>query len=138
MAFNGLLGFLYLPIMAGFINFGKLDWKQKLSIPLLSLIVPIMIFARNKDFFLLFLLVGTGAVLLAQLWELIRTGVRGVIDLRYIITFLVTNVLWFIFALSIKNLLLMIFNGAAILIYVFVVFLYWKYGQDEKKKLMEA
>jgi len=127
MSFNGLLAIPYIPIVIGFLKFKKLNFKEKISLPLTMAVVPLMIIIPSKDIFLLILLMISLVILGTQPLEMIKTKKRGAVEIKFILIFSITSIFWLIYAIAISNWVLIIFNSSALIIYAIIISLYYRY-----------
>ncbi|PIZ98397.1 MAG: hypothetical protein COX77_04590 [Candidatus Komeilibacteria bacterium CG_4_10_14_0_2_um_filter_37_10] len=127
MCFNSLLGLLYIPIIVGIYKFQTLSLIKKIIFFLTSLIVPMMIILQEKDIFLLVLLLISLLVLITQPLAMLKEKSRGSVDLNYILIFFVTSVFWLVYSMIINNWPLEIFNSLAIIVYLWILWLYHQY-----------
>ncbi|PKM91493.1 hypothetical protein CVU82_02760 [Candidatus Falkowbacteria bacterium HGW-Falkowbacteria-1] len=128
MVFNGLLFIPCIPVVMGIIKFKGLSLLDFLSFIFAAAIVPIMIVTNQKDIFVFILLVISLTTLATQPLTMIREGSRGSVEIKFVVVFLLTGVFWFVYALSINNWPLQIFNFVAVILYCLILFLYRKYG----------
>lgn len=127
MTFNGLLAIPYIPIVIGFLKFKRLNFKEKLSLPLTMAVIPLMIIIPSKDIFLLILLMISLVILGTQPLEMIKTKKRGAVEIKFILIFSITSIFWLIYAIAISNWVLIIFNSSALILYAIIISLYYSY-----------
>jgi len=125
--FNGLLGFLYLPVIIGLIKFKKFKLYEKIILPATALVIPAMIITTKKDSFLFILLMIIIITVIAQALEIRREKSRGSVEIRFIIILLLTNIFWLTYSIIMDNWPLKIFNSLAIIVYLWGIYLYKKY-----------
>ena len=125
--FNGLLGFLYLPIVIGLIKFKKFKLYEKILLPITALVIPVMIMTAEKDLLLFILLMVTLITIVTQVLEIRKEKSRGSVEIKFVVIFLLTNIFWLIYAFIIGNWPLEIFNSLAIVVYSWGICLYKKY-----------
>ncbi|MEI6835323.1 MAG: hypothetical protein WCK59_00645 [Candidatus Falkowbacteria bacterium] len=126
MTFNSLLAIPYIPIVIGLIKFKPLTRLEKISLPLTIAIVPLMIMIEEKDVLLLILSLISLVILITQPLEMIKTGKRGAVNIKFILIYLATSIFWLIYSLVISNLVLIMFNLGALVIYALITHLYYK------------
>ncbi len=133
MTFNGFLAIPYIPLIIGLIKFKRLTFIEKLSLPIIAAIVPIMILLSeaNKDYFLFFLLMTNLVILMTQPLAMLKSKTQGAVDIKFILIFSSTSIFWLIYALALGNWVLIIFNSVALLVYALIIYLYRRY-QDGK------
>lgn len=134
MIFNGLLGIIYIPIIVGILKFKKIPKNKKISMALMAIMVPAMAIFENKNLFISILLIGILLLLFRQLAEIAILRNRGALSLKFILVFLATTVFWLIYAIMIANLPLAIFNLIAMISFIFLLYFYFKYGEEKEKK----
>jgi len=127
MTISGLLAVLYFPIIIGLIKFKKLNLFEIISLILSASIVPVMIMVKDKDLFLLFLSFLSLLVLGTQPWKMLKEKSRGVVDITYVIIFMLSSLFWLGYAIAASNWVLQAFNSGSLLIYIFIIYLYRKY-----------
>jgi uncharacterized protein with PQ loop repeat len=125
--FNSLLFLPCAPIVIGIIRFKKLTRFDIASLILTVPIVPIMILTKEKDVFLLILLIISLAILVTQPFEMLKAKSRGSVEIWFVIIFLATSVFWFIYSSVSGNWALQLFNFCAIIVYSLIIFLYARY-----------
>jgi len=90
-------------------------------------IVPAMIFIKEKEILLFSLLVISLIFLAGQPLAMIKVKSRGVVEIKFIATFLLASIFWLIYLIIIDDWALQIFNALAMMIYFFIIYLYKKY-----------
>jgi len=127
MLFNGLLGFLYIPIIIGICKFKRIKTWEWIFTAILPAMIFLMYFVSDKDTLLFIFLIGSlfGAVM--QVWEVFDKKRRGNFNLTFLLVFLITNVFWLIYGVVISNWEFEIFNSASIAVFLFGLYLYIKY-----------
>lgn len=131
MIFNGLLVFTSIPVVVGILKFKTLSFIEKISIPIMMLMIPAMIVVKNKDVLFFIILFVSWITLLFQLINMIREKSRGSIEIKFILIQLITVIFWSIYSFGIKNWPLEIFNFTATITYILFVFFYKKYKYIE-------
>lgn len=131
MIFNGLLFLPCIPIVAGVIKFKRLNWIDICALILTAAIVPIMVMIKQKDVFLFALLMINLATLATQPLAMIKNQSCGVVEKKFVIVFLATSAIWFIYSLVLHNWALEIFNLLALALYGAILYLYNKYSKNK-------
>ena len=102
MVFNGLLGFMFVVVVFYIVRHREITKKELLTILGIPIMIPIMVLVPQKEVVLFVYLFG-------------------------IFVFLCVGTFWFAYALSIKDVPLMVFNPLALLVYIWTIVLYRKY-----------
>lgn len=124
-------GLLFIPVFP--IVFGIFKFKDKITLKDISLFVltmmtvPAMIIIDNKDNLLLILLIIGLVTIFSQLATIIKKKSTGALEIKLIIICLATAIFWLIYAISLKNFPLILFNFVAIIFYTSIIILYKKY-----------
>ena len=131
MVFNGLLFITCIPVVIGIIKFKKIKLVDWLAFFASATIIPIILVIKEKDTFIFSLLLVSLIVLSLQLLTIFKTKSSGSIEIKFIVIFFVTGLCWFIYACYIHNWALQIFNFCAVLIYLAIIILYYKYNSKQ-------
>lgn len=135
MIFNSLLAIMYIPIMIGLIKFKKFRLFESILCPLSFLFIPAMIITEEKDNLLFAFLMLSLVMIFSQVLEMISQGKTGSAEPKFIIIFCLTCFFWSVYAFSINNLVLEIFNTVAVLLYGSMLVLYYKFHRRELKQI---
>ena len=127
ITFNGLLFIFVAPIIIGIFKFKEIKVKDVFIFIVIMAIVPIMIFVKDKDSFLFFLLVVNLVVLSSQILTIMKEKSMGAVEIKLIIILLATSCFWLIYSIWIINLPLILFNSAVIILYLNIIILHRKY-----------
>lgn len=126
MLFNAFLLFLYLPITIGLYKFKGFSNKEKLLSFAFVAMIPVMVFCPNKDVVFMGALFGILIFSIFQIVEIKRTGTVGAIEPEFIVIGMATSIFWFMYAMSIGNIPLLIFNPVAFYLNAFILRLWLK------------
>lgn len=113
MALNGLLGFVFIPIVIGLWRFRGFSIAEWIYFAVCLALAPAMALVENKDLFLLVLLgavIGTSIPQTVKAYQAWQASDPGAIEPKFFVVFMATNAFWFIYALAIGNWVLQIFN----------------------------
>ena len=127
MVFNGLLGFMFVVVVFYIVRHRGVTKKELLTLLGVPLMLPIMVLAPQKEIVLFVYLFGIFVFLLDVPLSIKRGKAVGQVDIRFTYVFLCVGTFWFAYALSIKDVPLMIFNPLALLVYIWTIMLYRKY-----------
>jgi len=127
MMFNGCLGFVVLPILIGLGKYKGFTRSNVMLILVFGMMIPAMIFTSEKDSLFTMLLFGILFSAITQPYEIWKTKNAGAVDPRLSITFIVNGVFWFVYALSIGNRPLAIFQPIAVVFFSVTLALWKKY-----------
>jgi len=127
MLFNGLLGFIYIPVIVGIFKFKKIKTWERVFTGSLPIMIFLMFITPDKDTLLLIFLSGCifGAVM--QFQEILKAKSRGNFNLKFLTVFLITSVCWLIYGVAINSWVFEIFNSANIAAFLIGLYLYFKY-----------
>ncbi len=133
MTFNGLLMIPYLPILIGlcrFKGFSKSDWTLLILFSGMIAIVQILNHSSVQDVFVLAGLFGLLVPALFQIKEMLKTKSPGSIEPKFIISFMLAGIFWFIYGLTSGNWIFVVFNPISFTILVIILLLYLKYKRS--------
>jgi len=132
--FNGMLGFLHLPILFGlwkYKGFTKLETGASCVFPLMG---PAMIFLPWKDLMMISLLFGTIVPLLMQLYEMWRAKSAGVINARFIGILIISTAFWVIYAFAIGNRVMEVIYPLTLVILILIFALRFRYARPSANR----
>lgn len=125
--FNGLLFIPVAPIVFGIFRYKKKINFEEIILFILTLsIVPMMIWIKNKEGLLSILLFFSLMSLVSQVLAVFKNKGIGALDIKLILIFMSTSVFWLMYAISLKNQPLIMFNSMALLLYVSIIILHIK------------
>ncbi|MDO8556858.1 MAG: hypothetical protein Q7R98_00110 [Candidatus Jorgensenbacteria bacterium] len=127
MVFNGVLGFVHIPILAGLLKFKGFTRNEWILLGAFSTMVPafFILDGEPQEVFLMICLLGILATLVKQTldtWSYVKLRRSGradkpiALEPRFLVSFMATNAVWFIIALCIGNWPLAVFNPLAFLL----------------------
>lgn len=120
--FNGLLGFLYLPILFGICRFESVRLLYIATISLLGIaMIVLMMVVSDKDSLLMLYLFGILFFLAKQAWKVWKNNDMGELNLQYVLVFFVTCIFWTLYAFAIHSWPLEVFNILAVIIFSFML-----------------
>lgn len=128
MVGNALQFLIYIPLSIGLWKYGSEETRGTIrrTIPMFALLPVIMAIIPWKGTFFLMLL---GGILITQ-WlmyrELRRADGVGSFEIMFAYAFLVNAVFWFLYALRLRDIPLMIFNPIAAILLTMTILLYFK------------
>lgn len=135
MVGNALQFLIYIPLLIGLWKYGNKETRRTIrsTIPVFALLPVIMVIIPWKGPFFLMLLCG---ILITQ-WlmhqELRRADGVGSFEIMFAYAFLMNAIFWFLYALSLRDIPLMIFNPIAAILITMTILLYFK-----KKRLLRT
>jgi len=133
MAFNGLLMIPYIPILIAlcrFKGFLKSDWILLILFSTMILIVQFLKNSPIQDIFVLAGLFGLLIPAIFQIKEMIKTKSPGSVEPKFIVSFMLAGIFWFIYGLTSGNWIFVVFNPVSFSILIFILFLYLKYKRN--------
>lgn len=134
MLINGMLFLSILPITFGLAKFKRYTTWERILYSLFGIMPVWMFFAPYKKPLLLVFLGGLVVALLLPVREIWREKARGVVDIRFIVVGMITNIFWFVFALTCADdVPLLIINPVAFVISGITLWLWVKYPNPIKK-----
>jgi len=124
---NGLLGFIILAIITNLLRFKKIPLGEKLSGLASIVVLPLIIFAPQKD--LLFLIFGSiiNLALLLQILEIWRNRNSGTVHPGQTIVSLFSNTFWLIYAIIMHIWPLEVVNSISLVLWFSMLFSYYKF-----------
>ena len=122
MILNGCLGFPCFELLKNLEKFKTITTKEKMSLVFFSLMPLSMALVPYRKTLQLVFLIGILWGIFLQILELVQKG-KSNLEPKTIRIFLITGLFWFVFALAIKDVPLMIFNPIAIILYCIILFL---------------
>ena len=126
LSFNGLLGFFHLPIIWGLWKFKGFSRTEKLLGIFLMVVVAVMIVLPFKDWFFLLLSFGTLISASMQAIEIWEEEDAGVVEIKLLAVFLLSNFFWIIYAFAIGNWILQIISPLFFVILTITIVLWFK------------
>jgi uncharacterized protein with PQ loop repeat len=127
MIFNGLLFLIFMPVMIGLWKYKKTSLLKKICSASYLLLIPLMIILPQKDLIVTLGLLGIAVFLISQLREIIKARSFGKFSIKFVLIFMSTNMFWLVYAITVKNLPLELFNAFGIILYSSALFLYFKF-----------
>ncbi len=125
--FNGMLGFLHLPILFGLWKHKGFTKLEKGALSICPLMIPAMIFLPWKDLLMISLLFGTIIPLSMQLYEMWRTKSAGVVDARFIAILIISTAFWVVYAFAIQNWVMEVIYPLTLVILILILVLRFRY-----------
>lgn len=113
---SALVGFCHIPIIIGIYKFKKLTWNEKIQSLLFLLMIPALVYTEYKEEFYILLSLGTIYALATQPWELYKTKLPGVVEIRLIGIYILSTIFWIIYAFSIQAVAMMIVCPSALVL----------------------
>ncbi len=140
--FNGMLGFLHLPILFGLWKYKGFTKLETGALYVFPLMIPAMIFLPWKDLLMISLLLGTIVPLLMQLYEMWRAKSAGVINARFIGILIISTAFWVIYAFAIRNWVMEVIYPLTLVILILIFVLRFRYaypsGSREKNAALKG
>ena len=129
MAFNGFIGIPYAFILVSLYRFKGFTRKDWIFLALFSLMTPTvyLLNAKARDIFTLIGLFGILVPLTGQVREMYRTKIPGSVEPKFIFTFMLSNVFWFIYGITTNNWIFVVFNPISLALLTTALVLYLKY-----------
>lgn len=127
--FNGMLGFLHLPILLGLWKFKGYTKLEKGCLCVFPFMIPAMIFLLEKDLLMISLMFGTIVPLLMQLYEMWRTKSAGVLNARFIGILIISTAFWVIYAFAIGNWVMEVIYPLTFVILILIFVLRFHYAR---------
>jgi hypothetical protein len=140
MVANGLLFIVFIPIILGLWKFKKFNLIEKLGfsvfwiIPLKMHIDPI----SDRQNLLLIFLIGILLFSIFQPYEVWKNKHPGSIEPKMLLVFMATNIFWFVYGLTIKDMALIVFNPLGFLVFAVTFWLWRKYKKSDQIDLSEV
>jgi len=125
--FNGMLGFLHLPILFGLWKYKGFTKLEKGAFYVFPLMIPSMIFLPWKDLLMISLLFGTIVPLVMQLHEMWRAKSAGVVDPRFIGILIISTAFWVVYAFAIRNWVMEVIYPLTLVILILIFLLRFRY-----------
>jgi len=125
--FNGILGFLHLPILFGLWKYKGFTKLEKGALYICPLMIPAMIFLPWKDLLMISLLLGTIVPLVMQLHEMWRAKSAGVVDARFIGILIISTAFWVVYAFAIQNWVMEVIYPLTLVILILILVLRFRY-----------
>jgi len=125
--FNGMLGFLHLPILFGLWKYKGFTKLEKAASCLFPLMIPAMIFLPWKDLLMISLLFGTIIPLVMQLYEMWRAKSAGVLNARFVAILIISTAFWVVYAFAIQNWVMEVIYPLTLVILVLIFALRFRY-----------
>jgi uncharacterized protein with PQ loop repeat len=125
--FNGMLGFLHLPILFGlwrYKGYTKLEIGCLCAFPAM---IPAMIFLPWKDLLMISMLFGSIIPLAMQLYEMWRAKSAGVVDARFLGVLIISTAFWVVYAFAIQNWVMEVIYPLTLAILVLIFLLRFHY-----------
>jgi uncharacterized protein with PQ loop repeat len=126
--FNGMLGFLHLPILFGLWKYKGYTKLEKGALYLFPLMIPAMIFLLEKDLLMISLLLGTIVPLLMQLYEMWRAKSAGVLNASFIGILIISTAFWVVYAFAIRNWVMEVIYPLTLVILILIFVLRFRYA----------
>ena len=128
MVLSGLQFILYIPLIIGLWKFGDEKSRRtlKVSVPLFALIPVIMHMTAWKETFLLMLFAGILVTIWLMWRELKMAEGVGCFEVRFAVAFLANAIFWFLYAVTLHDMPLMIFNPLAVILLLMTISLYFR------------
>jgi uncharacterized protein with PQ loop repeat len=140
--FNGMLGFMHLPILFGLLKYKGFTKLEKGVSCVFPVMIPAMIFLPWKDLLMISLMFGTIVPLLMQLYEMWRAKSAGVINARFIGILIISTAFWVIYAFAIRNLVMEVIYPLTLVILILIFVLRFRYacssGYREKNAALKG
>jgi uncharacterized protein with PQ loop repeat len=127
--FNGMLGFMHLPILFGLWKYKGFTKLEKGALCVFPLMIPAMIVLPWKDLLMISLLFGTIVPLVMQLYEMWRAKSAGVIDARFIGILIISTAFWVIYAFAIQNWVMEVIYPLTLVILILIFMLRFHYAR---------
>ena len=127
--FNGMLGFMHLPILFGLWKYKGFTKLEKGALYVFPLMIPAMIFFPWKDLLMISLLFGTIIPLAMQLYEMWRAKSAGVINARFIGILIISTAFWVIYAFAIRNWVMEVIYPLTLVILILIFVLRFHYAR---------
>lgn len=128
---NGLLSFVYIPILIGLKKYHTFSEKESYFIEMMSLIIPASFFF-DKDKIILVFSVAAAIAIFDQAKKILKEKDFGNLSVRYLQTFLVATILWEFYYLITTNWILGALNIAEIIILITALILERKWRPKQK------
>jgi uncharacterized protein with PQ loop repeat len=132
--FNGMLGFLHLPILFGlwkYKGYTKLEIGCLCAFPVM---IPAMIFLPWKDLLMISMLFGSIIPLSMQLYEMWRAKSAGVVDARFIGVLIISTAFWVVYAFAIHNWVMEVIYPLTLVILILILMLHFRYTPVSSNK----
>ena len=126
--FNGMLGFMHLPILFGLWKYKGFTKLEKGALYVFPLMIPAMIVLPWKDLLMISLLFGTIIPLAMQLYEMWREKSAGVINARFIGILIISTAFWVIYAFAIENWVMKVIYPVTLVILILILVLRFHYA----------
>jgi len=126
--FNGMLGFLHLPILLGLWKYKGYTKLETGCLCVFPVMIPAMIFIHGKNLLMIFLLFGTIMPLVMQLYEMWRAKSAGVINARFIGILIISTAFWVIYAFAIRNWVMEVIYPLTLVILILIFVLRFRYA----------
>ena len=127
--FNGMLGFLHVPILFGLWKYKGFTKLETGALCIFPLMVPAMISLPWKDLMMISLLFGTIVPLLMQLYEMWRAKSAGVLNARFIGILIISTAFWVIYAFAIENWVMEVIYPLTLVILILIFALRFRYAR---------
>lgn len=124
---NGLLGFIFLQVVVSIVRYRGITKREVAMVLGIPLMVLMMVFVPKKEAVLFVYLFGIFVFLLDVPLRIRREKKVGQVEVRVLYVFVAVGIFWSLYAFTIGDVPLMIFNPLAVVVYLWTIRLYRKY-----------
>lgn len=135
---NGLLAIAHLPILIGLWRFKGMTSGQMVFGLLLIMALGFMIFSPYKDIVYLTFSCGAVILLITQPWEIWQKKTAGVVEIRLLVIYLLSNTFWTIYGYAINNWVMKITCPTYVVLILITITLWFKYQPSHHSTLEET